>query len=279
MYKIIGADQKEYGPISADQIRQWIAQGRANGTTMAQAEGGTEWKPLHTFSEFASNFAQSAPSTPPTVSAVDGERLAAEILARDYRLDIGNCLDRAWTLIKSDFWPIIGVSLLILLIMGASGAVYVGIVVSGPLMGGLYLYYVKKIRGERAELEDAFSGFKIAFLQLFLGYLVSTLLMFVGFLCCLLPGIYLAIAWQFTHILIIDKRIDFWPAMEVSRKVISKRWWSFLGFAIVMALVNLLGVICCFVGVFVTVPLTMIALMYAYEDIFRTPVTPPTQTL
>ena len=33
MYKIIGADQKEYGPVPADQVRKWIAERRANGYT------------------------------------------------------------------------------------------------------------------------------------------------------------------------------------------------------------------------------------------------------
>ena len=32
MYKIIGADKKEYGPITADQLRQWLAEGRVNKT-------------------------------------------------------------------------------------------------------------------------------------------------------------------------------------------------------------------------------------------------------
>lgn len=53
MYKIIGADQKEYGPVSADELRQWIAEGRANAQTLIQAEGQTEWRPLSTFPEFA----------------------------------------------------------------------------------------------------------------------------------------------------------------------------------------------------------------------------------
>ena len=52
MYKILGADQKEYGPVSADEIRTWIEQGRANGQTLAQMEGGA-WKLLSTFPEFA----------------------------------------------------------------------------------------------------------------------------------------------------------------------------------------------------------------------------------
>ncbi len=52
MYKIIGADGKEYGPVNADQIRQWIAEGRVNAQTKAQAEGSAEWTPLGEFPEF-----------------------------------------------------------------------------------------------------------------------------------------------------------------------------------------------------------------------------------
>ncbi len=51
MYKIIGADGKEYGPITADQLRKWIAEGRANGKTPVLVEGTTEWKQLSEFPE------------------------------------------------------------------------------------------------------------------------------------------------------------------------------------------------------------------------------------
>lgn len=274
MYKIIGADKKEYGPVTIDQVREWIAQGRANAASLVQAEGSAEWKPLSAFPEFADSFA-TAPSTPPSLNASDPQRLADEIIARDYTLDISHCLSRAWALMQTDFWPIVGVSALVFLIVGVAGAAYVGLVLTGPLLGGLYWYYLKKIHGERAEVGDAFAGFTISFLQLFLGGLVSSVLIAVGFAVCILPGIYLSVAWQFALPLIIDKKIEFWPAMELSRKVISKHWWSFLGFAIVMVLVNFAGVLACFVGVFVTAPLTMIALTYAYEDIFRAPVTTP----
>ncbi|MEI7939147.1 MAG: DUF4339 domain-containing protein [Verrucomicrobiota bacterium] len=53
MFKILGADQKEYGPVSEGQIRQWIAQGRANGQTKMQAAGSPDWKPLAEFPESA----------------------------------------------------------------------------------------------------------------------------------------------------------------------------------------------------------------------------------
>jgi len=52
MYKIVGADQKEYGPVSLEELRNWISEGRANGQTLAKVEGGP-WKPLSAFPEFA----------------------------------------------------------------------------------------------------------------------------------------------------------------------------------------------------------------------------------
>ena len=60
MYKIVGADSREYGPATAELIREWIALGRANGETMVQSEGATEWKPLSTFPEFAEALAAKA---------------------------------------------------------------------------------------------------------------------------------------------------------------------------------------------------------------------------
>jgi hypothetical protein len=60
MYKIIGADQKEYGPVSADQIRQWISEGRVNGQTKVQAEGTTLWLMVADMPELASGL----PKTP-----------------------------------------------------------------------------------------------------------------------------------------------------------------------------------------------------------------------
>ncbi len=52
MYRIQGADQKEYGPISAEQIRAWAAENRLNRFTLCAGEDGI-WKPLGQFSEFA----------------------------------------------------------------------------------------------------------------------------------------------------------------------------------------------------------------------------------
>jgi len=66
MYKIVGTDGRVYGPVSADQIKQWIAGGRANAQTHTLADGATAWVPLGRLPEFANHFsAQVPPPIPP----------------------------------------------------------------------------------------------------------------------------------------------------------------------------------------------------------------------
>ena len=52
-YRIIGADGKEYGPISVDQMRQWVTEGRVNMQTRVLVEGTTDWKTVADLPEFA----------------------------------------------------------------------------------------------------------------------------------------------------------------------------------------------------------------------------------
>ena len=51
-YLIIGADGNQYGPVTAEQVRQWISEGRANAQTRVLVEGSPDWKLLGQLSEF-----------------------------------------------------------------------------------------------------------------------------------------------------------------------------------------------------------------------------------
>src|SRR6185503_3175336 len=43
MFTIIGADGKEYGPVTADQIKQWMAENRLTPNMQARRAGATDW--------------------------------------------------------------------------------------------------------------------------------------------------------------------------------------------------------------------------------------------
>jgi uncharacterized RDD family membrane protein YckC len=53
MFTILGADGKEYGPVTAGKLHEWIAAGRANMLTKARRDGETEWKTLGDFPELS----------------------------------------------------------------------------------------------------------------------------------------------------------------------------------------------------------------------------------
>jgi hypothetical protein len=297
-YSIIGGDGKEYGSVTADDLRRWIGEGRLNEQTLAKAEGETEFRPLSTFPEFADAFAPlaAAPDAPPVFSP-------ASLAGGDYELDIGGCLSRGWELVKGNFWPTVGVSTLIFFILfgfnqivglftgpiiqgmirqqavSPGGIVIVVLVsiLSAPvylvLMAGLMKYFLNLIRGEPATIGDAFSGFGPAIGQLFLLGLVTNLLVMIGYVLCIIPGIFLQVAWLFAVVLVIDRRMNFWDAMELSRKMVCKHWFIVFAFLIVYGLVVLAGVIACCIGILVTMPIGLGAWMYAYETIFSRPQT------
>jgi hypothetical protein len=337
MYKIIGADQKEYGPISGDQIRQWIAEGRVNGQTVACAEGTQDWKPLAQFPEFGF----TASPVPGAISgAATGPAIPLEeIKARDYSLDIISCVSRAWALMKDNFGTVfvtfllfLGLSLaarfIIQMILAAGGVshlplpkqmyftpitvIFISLVI-GPALGGLFHVYLSLIRGRAATAGDLMTGFK-SFQDLFLANLITMLIMtactfpyllamanklgpvleklqqqrstppdlhelfsgmissytepFPLFLIGLIPAMYFSVSLQFATPLIIDRKIGVWSAFATSWKIVHKHWFQIFGLVVVVSIVKIAGGLLCCVGMLVTAPIAILAVCYAYEDIF-----------
>lgn len=309
MYKILGADGKEYGPVSAERVRQWIAEGRANAQTKVQPEGAADWQTLGSLAEFADAFAPNAAAQSPPPFATAPTPLP---IADDYELSLGDCLGRGWTLLQNNFGTLFVVTLIYFLIEGAIaglgaipliGPVFslANLVVAGPLLAGVYWVFLQANRNQPTNAGDVFAGFQRAFAQLFLGNLIPGLLsalcmipallvaavtllpslmrhrepqpaalVLIGVvvLLCLIPVIFLHVNWSFTLPLIIDRRMDFWPAMQLSWRRVRKHWWHVFALLLVLGVVNIAGFLVCCVGLLFTLPLTIGALMQAYEILF-----------
>jgi len=248
----------------------------------------------------------------PLRTAVTPEQLVHRISSENRTISVGRCYSSAWELYKANFWPMLGVTLLVFLVMGVGGAIpFIGscisLVISGPLIGGLYLYYLKQIRGQPASAGDGFSGFTNNFGQLFLGYLVPALLAYLSLLPAalyffirigmndgepptdaivvgsvlggfgLLVTIFLTVAWMFTLPLIVDRKLSFWPAMGVSRLAVTKRFGSMFLLLLAGMGISILGLMACIIGVVFVVPLVFTAFVIAYEDLFgERPLSPAT---
>ena len=323
MFTILGADGKEYGPVAADKIQAWLQGGRASLQTKARRDGETDWKTLGDFPEFAATAASAAPAagTPlaptPTLAAgsaadavrptgpVDPKTLADDLIARAASLDVFGCLGRSFDLWKANLLPLVGVTFVVFLITTVLGMIpflggVVNLVFAGAFYGGLYYYYLGKMRGERREFGDAFAGFKLALGPLVLTNLLIMLLtmgavlvliapwaiivflstrsgqqpnplLFVGIFFCGLPLIYLSISWLFAFPLVIDQGLGPWTAVEVSRRVVTKQWFRVFFVLFLGGILSALGLIGLIIGVIFTLPLGIGAALYAYEDLCHPP--------
>ena len=230
---------------------------------------------------------------------VNAEELVNEITARGVEVDIGSCISRGWGLVKANLGLTIGATVLVMVCIQAGGFIpIIGIVISlvlqGPLMGGLNVFYLKLMRGETATVGDAFCGFSIGFGRLCLTFILMAVLIYVCFapaaayavitgsfsqkgpdallvilaLFGLAGAVYLGVAFVFALPLAADLELGAWDALQVSRRIVSKRWFAVFGLVFLAGLLSALGLLACIIGVLFTLPIFYAATLYAYEDIF-----------
>jgi len=173
----------------------------------------------------------------------------------------GRWIGAGWALVKTDFWNYILVAVVSTIVSSL-----LPIVLQGPMIAGFHIFTMKKLTNRRAEFADLFTGFNF-----FVPTLVATLLIsiFVGLgtIACIIPGLVIAAMYKFTYLFIVDKRMDFWPAMQASHAIVKQDYFGFTMFLLALAGVNILGFLCCIIGVFVTIPITYAAITIAYHEI------------
>ena len=231
MYKIIGGDHKEYGPVTDGELCQWIAEGRVSGQSLIQSEGSAEWHPCSSYPEFTAALAAQAGATGNASASTAAIREAIDPRMSDVvgSVDVAGCLSRSGQLLGANFGLLIGAAALTWvlglaceLVPLVGGILY--LFLYGAFYGGLYLVFLKRIRGQPASIGDIFVVFSLSFGQLALAGFLSSFLSSLAFLFCVIPGLYLFVAWSFALPLVVDKKLEAWSAMELSRRVVTRCW-------------------------------------------------------
>ena len=89
MYKIIGTDGRQYGPVNAEQIRRWLAENRVHAQTLVQTEGAQDWKPLGSLPEFTAGLNAVPPPIIPAPGAA-ASRASNKIAAGIFGILLGS---------------------------------------------------------------------------------------------------------------------------------------------------------------------------------------------
>jgi hypothetical protein len=237
-------------------------------------------------------------------SGFDPEDFLARIRGRGgYSFSIGAAYSNGFDVVKANFWPCVGVTALMWLIAGAASNIpCAGFVVTGPVFGGILYYFLLQVRGMPATLNEAFAGFRQPrFKELALAGAIIMAITTAVYLVCYLPFMFivlmasanqseppvaifavfpfmlaaigvamlLTLMWLPSYIIIADKGIGFWAAMELSRKLVFMRFWTWLGFLIVGYLIMVAGMLALCVGMFVAGPVMAAGMACVWQDILR----------
>lgn len=322
-YYAVGSQQQ--GPVTEDQLHALAKDGVVTGDTLVWRDGMANWQPYRTISGavLAPPPANPPVAAPSASSAPSSTELSEQqVLEREYRVDIGEGLDRGWKMFTANAGVIIGVGVVWLVLM--MGMVFVSMIASlipllnllsslvttflnGPIMAGVLFFFVRMIRGGPGQFGDTFSGFGPRFLQLgmtsLMQGLINLALLLPGIITCGALGlfsaavmksgrfpelsvatigvlaavggltflvlVYVNVLWTFSLLLVLDKRYDFWPAMQLSRRMVNRRWWMTFLFLFVGGLISGLGTFACFIGLFVTVPVFYGMYAHLYDANFR----------
>jgi len=200
-------------------------------------------------------------------SRVGEMRAPQEILDNGYQFSVGDSISQGFDIFKAQMGPFIGYTVVMLAInIAASFIPFASIVISAPLSAGFFIMAHHIRTGQSTEFGVFFKGFdKIG--QLILFSLISGILTFIAMLFLIIPGIYLAVAYSIGTLFILFYNLEFWDAMEWSRKIVSKQWFAFFGFIIVLFFLNLAGAIALGVGMLFTFPISYCAVYAAFAQI------------
>lgn len=211
------------------------------------------------------------------------------------------CIKEGYELVKDQYWLFVGMAAIGVLI---GNAVPFGILM-GPMMVGLYMVLFRKRRGELVEFGNLFKGFDsfgdsvvatlLHVIPIAVILVPAYIIFYVGFILVIQSGggepdpsammgmfAFFAVFWliailiimvisvlfTFAYPLIADRKLAGIEAVKLSIRAALANFWRLLGLNLLNGLLIIGGMLLCYVGIFLVLPITFAALAIAYERVF-----------
>ncbi|MBA2703726.1 MAG: hypothetical protein H0U60_07730 [Blastocatellia bacterium] len=210
------------------------------------------------------------------------------------------CIKAGWNLIKSQYWLFVGLTVVGILL----GSIVPFGILLGPMMCGIYLTLFKAKRGQPIEFGDLFKGFDyfgdsliatlLHLVPLLVVFVPSYIVFYMG-LFFLMPRngepdpgalfgffglfavfwlvmmvllILVSVGFTFAYPLIVDRRLSGLDAVKLSIRAAMANFWQLLGMLLLNGLFSFVGLLFCYVGAFLVLPIGFAAIATAYEQVF-----------
>lgn len=218
------------------------------------------------------------------------------------------CISEGWKLIKNDYWLFLGISLVGILI----GSVGPFGILMGPMMCGVHMCLLARMRNEQVSFNLLFKGFDyfvpslVATLLQMLPVVVAVVLSYVVFLvffvlaagagaaaggeaavvlmvvgvvvfvvALMLLMVAITLPFVFVYPLIVERKLDGIAATKASAKAVMGNLGGVAGLLFLNFLMGLVGVMACYVGAIFLMPIGFAATAVAYRQVFPAQFAPP----
>jgi hypothetical protein len=215
------------------------------------------------------------------------------------------CLKEAWAAIKPNYWLLLAIAIVGMMLGGITMYVLLG-----AMMCGIYLCYLQAIDGHKVEFETLFKSFKyfwpsLPVIILFIGPMLGVFaVIYFPLITATIMGarlsesefrslifgslaldlvltiimVCLHTLLMFAFPLIVDRNLSGWQAIKVSAKSVWKNLGGVTGIWALMFAVNLVGLAAFCVGVYLTIPIILATQLVAYRKVFPKPENQPLNT-
>jgi uncharacterized membrane protein len=211
------------------------------------------------------------------------------------------CIKGGWELIRSQYWLFVGMTVVGVII----GSVVPMGILMGPMMCGIYLALFQTRRRQPIEFGLLFKGFDyfgdsviatlIHMVPIVVIVVPAYLLFYVGmfgmmaasngqpdpaavfgllgvfaifWFVVMIAIIVLSVIFTFAYPLIVERRLSGLNAVKLSIRAGFANFWRLLGMLILTGLMTFVGVLFCYVGAFLVMPISFAAIATAYEQVF-----------
>jgi len=213
------------------------------------------------------------------------------------------CIKEGWALIKDQYWLFFGITLVGMLIGGA-----VPIVLLGPMMSGIFLCLFQRQRHEPVEFGTLFKGFDyfvpslivalikvIPVIILMIPYYIfmmavmfktmprggnpspeDTSAFFMSFFGIEIVFVVVVVAvsmlieifFIFAFPLVVDRKLSGLDAVKLSFRAGKANFGGVFGLLLLNAGLGIVGILCCIVGAYFYLPVSIAAMSVAYRRVF-----------
>jgi len=224
------------------------------------------------------------------------------------------CIKTGWSLLREQYWLFVAMTFVGFLL---GSLVPFGIIL-GPMMCGLYMALFRRRREEFVEFGILFKGFDYfgeSVVATLIHY-VPMVAIIIPFYIVLYGGMFfimprqgggepdpstlfawlaalgvlglvmmvlimlLSVIFMFSYPLIVDRKLSGIEAVKLSAKAALANFWPMFGLLLLNGLMGVAGLLLCYVGLFLVLPVSFAAIAMAYEQVFglgegQGPILPP----